>query len=243
MSSHAWISLRKFRLPLVTALCIASSLSAIAQTRELHIELDEEACRVVTAVSVVYNYDDTAYRATKTSDCHWKYDMPTFMSTTPFSLRLNGAGRTRCRRATQLNEHAFTLKFSRAATEEDAKDIRITGNALRYVRDVPQKRDGEVACFEVGAVPGTLFDVQFDVEDVRVQLFKDKKVSCGVQVKGLFTLLKSKQSEPLNVTSKEIAQAIERQSVQGTLCHTPSLVPLALIRKSVSDARLTLEVK
>lgn len=237
-----------FRAGLASVLVLVFALAADAQTPEnpeLDIELDEVACRAVKEVSVVYNYDDTPWHATPTSRCHWKYDdIGTFMTKTPFSLRLEGIGRTRCKHATPVTDRTFRLKFSLAGTREPGKDMLISGSVHRYVRDVPVKRDGDVACFEVGQVENTLLGVQFDVEDVRVQLFEEKKVGCGLLLDDIWAMSEAKKSKQVNLTSREIAQGIERQGLEGRQCHAPAIVPFTVIEKSLGGtSRLTIEVK
>jgi hypothetical protein len=227
---------------------LAFALAGDAQQspyRELDIELDREACRAgtTTDVWVVYNYEDSGHKATKMTDCHWKYSMPSFMATTPFSLRLAGAARTRCRHATQVTDLAFSLNFSLPATDEPAKDMHISGSGLRYVRDVPVEQDEDVPCFEVGRLPRDLSDVQFDVEDVRVQVFAEKKVGCGLLIDDIWALSQSKKRKLVNLHSKEIAHEVERQGLKGTQCHAPTIVPFAVIEKTLGGkSRLTIEV-
>jgi hypothetical protein len=239
----------EFRAGLAALVVLAFALTGDAQPspdRELDIELERQACRAATAteVWVVYNYKDSGYKATKMGDCHWKLRMKSFMSTTPFSLRLAGAARTRCKHATQVTDLAFSLNFSLPATDERAKDMHISGSGFRYVRDVPVEEDGDVPCFEVGRLPRDLSEVQFDVEDVRVQVFEEKKVGCGLLIDDIWAMTQAKKRKLVNLTSREITQEVERQGVKGTQCYAPTIVPFAIIKKTLGGkSGLTIEVK
>lgn len=231
---------------LVFALTTTLALVANAQTPapELHIRLDDVLCRGVEQVSVVTNGRDRAFRAEKVSDCNWKLTAigRHNLEISYFSLRFGGTGRTGCKRATAIDASTIQLVFTqRGRVESREIEIAIDGAALDYVRQLPSLDDG-VPCLEKGAVPGTLLDVQFDIEDLRLRLFEKKPVACGVIVNDV--LAKARKGDVVAVTSRELVPAVVKQGLRGRNCYAPTLTPPEALEPGLrSRARLQVTVK
>ena len=230
------------------AFCLVSALAhrSSAQTPppELHIRLDDALCRDVQQVSVVTNGRDNAFRAEKVSECRWKLTGvgKHNLDLSFFSLRLGGLGRTPCRRATPFGSNIQLLFTKRGVV--NAREIEISGAPVDYARDLAASGKGDVQCWEKGAVPGTLFDVQFDIEDLRLRLFEQKPVACGVIVDDVGTLGKAGKGDVVRVTSKELVPAIVKQGLRGKNCYAPTLTPPEAIEQGLRrTGRLEIKVK
>jgi hypothetical protein len=177
-----------------TVLALTVTLAYHANAQELHIWLDDATCKNVDQVSVVTNGRDQAFRAEKLPDCSWKLTEigRHNLDISYFSLRLGGMGRTPCRRARLIDGTSnIQLRFT-SRGRNVAHEMEVLGAPLDYARELPATRDGNVQCSEKGLVPATLFDVQFDIEDLRLRLFEKKTVACGVILDDVAALGKAK---------------------------------------------------
>lgn len=238
-------SLSALRSVLAVTWTFAFYANAQTPARELHIRLDDALCKDVQQVSVVTNGRDAALRAEKVSDCTWKLTgiARHNLDISYFSLRLGGIGRTPCRRATEVDRSNIQLVFTRRGGVE-AHEMEIVGAPVDYARDLPATRGGDVRCLEKGSVPATLFDVQFDIEDLRLRLFEKKPVACGVILDDLATLRKARKGDVVPMTSRELVPAVVKQGLQGKNCHAPTLTPPEAIEQSLrGKPRLDIKVK
>jgi hypothetical protein len=228
-----------------TVLALTVTLAYHASGQELHIRLDDATCKNVDRVSVVTNGRDQAFRAEKVSDCFWKLtEIGRYnLDISYFSLRLGGIGRTPCRRATPIDRSSnIQLRITRRGRNV-AHEMEILGAPLDYARELPATRDGDVRCSEKGLVPATLFDVQFDIEDLRLRLFEKKTVACGVILDDVAALGKAKKGDVVPITVKELLPVVVTQGFKGKNCYAPTLTPPEALQRSLSrKARLDIKV-
>lgn len=234
-------------LACMVALTVILASGADAQTSavELRIRLDDALCEGVQDVSVVTNGRDSAFRAVKVSNCNWKItDIPRHnLDISYFSLRLGGVGRTGCRRARLLDGANIQLVFTKAGKAE-AHRIEIDGAPLDYARELAATGEGDIQCSEKGVVPATLFDVQFDIEDLRLRLFEKKTVACGVILNDVAAVGNAKKGDVVEITSRELAPAVVKQGLKGKACFAPTFTPPEALERSLGrNPRLNITVK
>jgi hypothetical protein len=228
---------------LTLTVLVAFRIRAQTPSPELHIKLDDALCKDVQRVSVVTNGRDNAFRAEKVSDCRWTF--PEIgrhnLDVSYFSLRLGGIGRTPCRRATPAGGSNIQLVFTRRGLLPSHEIEILAGAPVDYARDLPATRNGDVQCWEKGAVPGTLSDVQFDVEHLRLRLFEKKPVACGVIIDEVASRGDAGKSVP--VTVKELVPLVVKQGLQGKNCYAPGLTPPEAIEPALRRQRLEIKVQ
>lgn len=230
------IRLRTIRPVFALAVILASHVNAQTPPPNLHIRLDHATCADVQSVSVVINGLDTLFDAdeVKGAKCTWivagiaRYNL----DIAHFSLRLGGIGRTPCIRATPIDGSNIQLVFTRRG-EEQAYGMKIAGTSVDYAREVPSTRQSEVPCWEQGKLPATLYDVQFDIENVRLRLFEKKTVACGLILDKVDTLGRAKKGDLVKVTSKELIEAVGKNEIAGKNCYAPTLTPPEILEQSV----------
>jgi hypothetical protein len=210
----------------VFALTIALAYSTNAQTSpaELHIKLDDATCKGVEQVSVVINGRDNPRLARQMSKCEWKLEEigKHNLDISYFSLRLHGYGRTPCEHATPIDKsNNLNVSFTKRGQKE-AHELEISGDPLDYVRK-PSTRYSGVSCSEAGFLPGTLYDVQFDIEDLRLGLFEKKPVGCGVILYDIAG--KARKGDSLEITFKQIVPAVVKEGIEGKNCYAPTFIP------------------
>jgi hypothetical protein len=236
---------RKAAYVFALTITVASRIGAQTPAPELHIKLDDALCRGVQNVSVVTNGRDNAFRAEKVSPCRWKLTgiQRHNLDISYFSLRLGGIGRTRCRRATPGHGPNIQLEFTKRGLS-NARELEIVGAPVDYARDLPATRHGDVQCWEKGSVPATLFDVQLDLEDLRLRLFEKMPVACGVIVDDVATLGKAGKGDVVPITSRELVPAIVKQGLRAKSCYAPTFTPPEAVEQSLrGTARLEIKVK
>ena len=83
-------------------------------------------------------------------------------------------------------------------------------------------------------MPGTLSDVQFDIEDIHLQLYEKKPAACGVMLNNVASLGKAKRDKLVLIQSEELVHAVHSQDLQGKSCYGPTIVPPEVIKKSLA---------
>lgn len=221
---------------------MAMTFAAKAQT-ELLIELDKSLCDRVGSVSVVYNQSDTAWPAEKLPECRWKR---TFVGTinpriTSFSLRLGNVGRTPCRRAKQAGRN-LRIAF-RHPGDGPAYDMKIDGPVFTYVRQVNAPDRDDVPCEEEDTTRSTLYGVQFALEDLRVQLFEQRRVACGVILDDLAPLKKIKDGGEVEINPRHLADAVVAQGLKTKLCTPPTFLTAEVIEADLKKKNRSFRIK
>lgn len=232
--------LRVFAVLLVVAM---TSFAAEAQT-ELLIELDKSLCERVDSVSVVYNQSDTAWPAEKLPQCKWKRTITGSINPkiTFFSLRLGNVGRTPCRRATSANGN-LRVGF-RHPGDGPAYEMKIEGPVFNYVRQVTAIDKDDVPCEEEDTTRSTLYGVQFASEDVRVQLFEQRRVACGVILDDLAPLKKIDGSGgDVDIQPKHLADAVVAQGLKTKLCIPPTFLTAEVIEADLRQKNRSFKIK
>ena len=232
----------------VFALTVILACSATAQPEappELHIKL-APLCDVVQ-VSVVINGRDDPQPTEKIPACTWtlkdigKYNL----DISYFSLRIQGKGRTPCRRAKAIyKSNNILLDFTKTPTGKDRPDFEIAGPPLDYTREVWAISDSDVRCFEKGSLTATLSDVWFDIEKFHLRLFEKTTVACGVILNEAPALSKPKKGVGVPLTYKELVPMVINQGIKGENCYAPTVLPPEPIEDHLRrQAPLTITVK
>jgi hypothetical protein len=202
---------------------LAIPLAAEAQT-ELVIKLDKTLCAGAGSVDVAYNQSDTPWPATKQPpDCTWKLKTGTINpKITFFSLRLPKIGRTPCRRARQEGDN-LRIDF-RYPGKGDVYNMEIDGPVFSYVRQVKTLERDDVPCEEEDTTRAPLYGVRLALEDLRVQVFEDQRVDCGVILDEVAPVKKITGSGRIDITPKDLAEAALAQGVKQKLCIAPTFL-------------------
>jgi hypothetical protein len=237
------LSLRARVLALTLILAFRMNAQTSPAKPQLHILLASALCSKVQGVSVAINGRDDALPAIELSKCRW--NLPEIESQnleiSYFSLRLDGIGRTPCRRATPGDGSNLQLVFTRRGLQPPHEIEILAGAPVDYARDLPASRDGDVQCWEKGTVPGKLSEVQFDVEHLRLRLFEKKPVACGVIIDEVASRGAAGKSVP--VTVKDLAPLVVKQGLEGKNCYAPGLTPPEAIEPALRRQRLEIKVQ
>jgi len=228
------------------SVALASEGQTLPPKTELFIVLDQETCKDVADVYVAYNGRDSAFLARREppDSCNWKWTTmePLNPDITPFSLRLGGMGRTTCRRAEARDIRHLEVTFTRRGTGPVVKEMKIEGPNVAYLRDVEVIDEEDISCGEGKRIPGTLFDVQFDVEDLRLQVFEEKKAACSVIVNAIPSLAKAREWATITIGPKQLAPAAVKQALETRLCFAPTFMPVEAIEESLSQPKRSFQI-
>lgn len=245
----------------IILLCVTMSTYAQmpAEGTTVRITLDGDLCPAVKnrrqqnsdsscnyPIMVVYNEDDTVRQACLAEPpCTWVWRVrePLNPKLTAFSLRLGPEiGRTRCRRATALDPWTLDVTFTRSGRDPAIK-LDIGGPAVYYMRVVDSSPEGDVRCREKRLLASTLNDVQFDIEDIRLQVYKQKAAYCGVMVDDLAARKKLQNDGSASIGPAELAPAVSDQSARGKLCYAPTVLDPKIVEASFRKTNPTFQIK
>lgn len=264
MFRRAVIDRRSVPIACAIALSLCGALPAAGQIPErmkLRIHLNDPLCHETRAKSIreisvsINGRDYEPTPLTEMPDCVWEKQGLTTLNPdiSFFSLRLTDKtigdrGRTRCRKPRLLGTSTLEVWFGERGTGV-ARQLTVDGSPPRYVRIVKAKSSGntdpgmsDVDCDEGWDLPGSLFGVQVEIEDVRVQIFKKKEMKCGISLNVSERLAKAATGTELDYTN-HLPDIIAGQAWKAELCHAGTYMPLEAIKESLRDERPSLKVK
>jgi len=213
-----------------------------ATTEDLHITLlnDAECGRVSDVVVVMDGDDQGSKRADPSRRCEWTFQSPVGSFNTKitrFSLRL-GRARTRCQKASFDAEKRRARVAFRCCEKGPVQQISVDFTpsvSMEYAREVIGAR-GDERCIEWGSIPGTLTDVQFDVEKVRLDIFPGKLPACGLVLNHAKGVKSARNGAPVSLTKADIVDVLRTQANAGEDCRAPASAGTAI---DIAEATLS----
>ena len=246
---------KRLHSPVTAAFVLAIALGSqtLAQTTEVRVTLaNQTTCRRLKSPSAsdpdrncrfpiwfVHDEQDQALPACWKEKCDWIASVDGALpDATVFSLRVPGAGRTRCRSGEAVDAWHMKVTFAETGgeTTRDLKIVRGDGDGSAdsppaYVREVGPSPAGDVRCHEEGLVPATLSNVQLDIENVRLQVFPAQTVKCAVIVDHLLPGADAKGATEIG--PKELANAVRRGDIEAKHCYGPTVTVIEPLETSL----------
>lgn len=239
----------RIRFGLAVLLGLIASSHAFAQpAEELKLEIElTGSCDPGTHVWVITNGRDNRERADWSHGCIWtRWIRRLDPGTSDFSLRIGDAERTPCRRARWANQSRdrIELKFDERDLSTGRR-VAIAGPRVAYVRQVhaPDVRDGDIPCTEEGRVPGDVYALEPELEDLRLQLLEKKAVACGVIVDEFAPLVKAAPGDTVPMEPDVLARLVQSQGLMGRQCHPPVITVLEPIEQRLRRKNVAFRVK
>ena len=244
----------------ILSILLSATLQAQTPDRTtVFISLESRLCERVMAraqatasnckhqIGVVYNENDEVWPAClePAPPCTWKWTTNDALhpGITTISLRLgDGIGRTPCRRLTESSVWTHRVRFTRTGSQP-AFDIDIDGPGVWYVREVNAVDHGDVACNEKKLLAWQLENVQFSLERLRLQVYRQKDAFCGVIINDTLSRETPAQDTEIVITPADLAQPVRNQSLEGKLCYAPTSIPIEVIQETMRKSNPTFSIK